>query len=104
MGKSAERATKQPARQSPASPFFKSADSRSAFFQPKLKVGASGDHFEQEADRTAERAMAAPEGRAPAKTSFFQSSPRVQRQPNDQTGKVVTESLSLTYDQAKDQP
>ena len=104
MGKSAERATKQSASHTSASPFFRSGGTNGAFFQPKLQVGAPGDHLEQEADRTADRAMAAPAGQAPAKTSFFKASPAVQRQPQDQTSKVLTEGLSLTYDQLKDQP
>src|ERR1039458_2887299 len=104
MGKSAERATKQSASHTSASPFFRSGGTNGAFFQPKLQVGAPGDHLEQEADRTADRAMAAPAGQAPAKTSFFKASPAVQCQPQDQTSKVLTEGLSLTYDQLKDQP
>jgi Domain of unknown function (DUF4157) len=104
MGKSAQRATKKTAPNSHASPFFKSGESRGTFFQPKLQVGAPGDHFEQEADRAADRAMAAPAGQPPAKTSFFKASPAVQRQPQDQASKVLTEGLSLTYEQAKDQP
>jgi hypothetical protein len=104
MGNSAQRATKKTAPQSHASPFFKSGESRGTFFQPKLQVGAPGDHFEQEADRAADRAMAAPAGQPPGKTSFFKASPAVQRQPQDQSSKVLTEGLSLTYDQLKDQP
>lgn len=104
MGKSTERATKESATQRHASPFFKSSQSRAPFFQPKLQVGAPGDHFEQEADSAADRATAAPAGQAPAKQSFFNAGPAVQRDPKDQTSKVLTEGLSLTYDEAKDQP
>lgn len=104
MGKSAERATKQPARHTSASPFFTSGGTNGAFFQAKLQVNAPGDHFEQEANRAADHAMAAPAGEASAKTSFFKASPAVQRQPQDQSSKVLTEGLSLTYDQLKDQP
>lgn len=105
MAKSTKRATRAPALPSRrASPFFKSGESRAAFFQPKLTVNTPGDHLEQEADRTADRVMAAPSGHAPERTSLVGAAPPVQRQPNDQTGKVLTEGLTLTYEQAKDQP
>src|SRR3954465_1762912 len=99
MGRSNERATKTSAPQPHhAPPFFKSGESRAAFFQPKLSVNTPGDHLEQEADRTADRVMAAPAGQAPAGASTVRAAPQVQRQPNDQTGKVLTEGLTLTYE------
>jgi hypothetical protein len=61
MGKSTERATKETSRHSHASPFFKSGESRGAFFQPKLQVGATGDPYEHEADAVADRIMRMPE-------------------------------------------
>jgi uncharacterized protein DUF4157 len=105
MAKSTKRTTGAPALQSRrASSFFKSGESRAAFFQPKLTVNAPGDHLEQEADRTADYVMAAPAVQAPESTSLVGVAPQVQRHPNDQTGKVLTEGLTLTYEQAKDQP
>src|SRR5262245_310933 len=104
MGKATERATKESAPRGHASPFFKAGGGRDAFFHPKLAVNTPGDHLEQEADRTADRVMAAPAGRAPESTSFFNAAAGVQRQPKDQTSDVLTEGLSLTYEQAKDQP
>src|SRR6266478_6431334 len=105
MGKSTERTTKASAPQSRhASPFFKSGEGRGAFFQPKLAINTPGDHLEQEADRTADRVMAAPVGHALERTSFFNVAAGVQRQPKDQTSDVLTEGLSITYEQMKDQP
>jgi hypothetical protein len=104
MGKSAERATKESAARSHASPFFKSGESRAAFFQPKLAINTPGDHLEQEADRTADRVMAAPAGHAVEKTSFFQPTPGIQRQEKDKTGEVLSEGASITYEQMKDKP
>jgi hypothetical protein len=104
MGKSSERATKESAPRGHASPFFKSGGSRAAFFQPKLAINTPGDHLEQEADRTAERVLAAPAGHAPETTSSGKAAASVQRQPKDQSSGVVTEGLSLTYEQMKDQP
>ncbi len=79
MGKSTERATKESAPHRHASPFFKSGESRPAFFQAKLAVNTPGDHLEQEADRMADRVMAAPPGHAPEKTSFVNVAAPVQR-------------------------
>src|SRR5258708_1533604 len=94
MAKSTKRATRAPALQSRrASPFFKAGESRAAFFQPKLTVNTPGDHLEQEADRTADRVMAAPAGQTPERKSLAGAAPQVQRQPNDQTGKVLSEGL-----------
>lgn len=105
MGKSSERAQKKSAPQSHTSPFFKSGQSRSAFFQPKLSVNTPGDHLEQEADRMADRVMAASAGPGPEKTPFFNVGPRVQREEKkDQTGDVLSEGASTTYEQLKDQP
>jgi len=104
MGKATERATKEPAARSHASPFLKAGESRAAFFQPKLAINTPGDHLEQEADRTADRVMAAPVGHASERTSFFNVAAGVQRQPKDQTSDVLSEGLSITYEQVKDQP
>jgi len=79
MGKSSERATRESAQCSHASPFFKSGESRAVFFQPKLAINTPGDHLEQEADRTADRVMAAPAGRSPERTSSVNVAARVQR-------------------------
>ena len=46
MGKSTERAAKESGASRHASPFFKSGESRGAFFQPKLAVNTPGDHLE----------------------------------------------------------
>jgi hypothetical protein len=105
MGKTTERATKESAAHGHhASPFFKSGDSRAAFFQPKLRVNAPGDHLEQEADRMAERATAATAGHAPERTSAVPAAAQVQRDPKDQTGEVLSGGASIAYEQLKDQP
>ncbi len=105
MAKSSERTARASVPTSRhASPFFRSGDSRPAFFQPKLTVNTPGDQLEQEADRTADRVMAAPARHAPER-GFFAGAPRqVQREPDDQTGKVLSEGLTLAYEQANDQP
>ena len=105
MGKSTERATKESApRSHHASPFFKSGESRAAFFQPKLRVNTPGDHLEQEADRTADRVMAAPAGHASERTSFVPAAAQVQRDPKDQASDVLSQGATITYEQLKDQP
>ncbi|PYR65967.1 MAG: hypothetical protein DMF88_17940, partial [Acidobacteria bacterium] len=48
--------------------------------------------------------MAAPAGHASETTTSASAAASVQREPNDQSSKVVTEGLSLTYDELKDQP
>jgi hypothetical protein len=103
MGKSTERATKASATRGHASPFFKSGESRGAFFQPKLAINTPGDHLEQEADRTADQVMSERTVHGPA-TSSAKVAASVQRQEKSQTSDVVTQGLSLTYETLKDQP
>ena len=104
MGKSTERATKESASRSRAVPFFKSGESRGAFFQTKLAINTPGDQLEQEADRTADQVMSARASHAPQTTSSVGIAASVQRQEKSQSSDVVTQGLSLTYETLKDQP
>jgi len=66
--------------------------SRVPAMQAKYRVGPANDHFESEADRTADRIVSGPAGRAPAKVTPLSFSPGTTQslQPDQQAGASAT--------------
>ena len=79
---------------------------RTGVIQAKLKIGRPGDAYEREADRVADQVMRMGDTAVHLKTPLSTStnSDDIQREENDKTGAVLSEGVTLTYEQMKEQP
>jgi hypothetical protein len=72
------------------STFWHQSDESVPFFQPKLKIGAANDHYEQQADRVAEQVVNAPKTTAPNAASDTAAPPSVSATPTQIQSKCAT--------------